>query len=290
MNKINIQQTGGFPLETDTLKALQDAYSMMQAFGEILAPLAIISGCQATGNNVSNGIVYINGEVLEFRGGAASRYVVIREETESRNFENGEQKTVFIRRWATFGESVQQQYEWSEFYRNPSMQALSTMIANRVIWADFNALKNRVDQLEVFARPFSNGNGAVLFLRPANEIPEGWEEVTDLRGRMPLGWDPNDSQFNLVGRVSGVSKTYVEKRHLPPVGIPYKDAYMLESASSNPGVNGKITLGQSYYGNNKADHDNNTLYYRNATTDPIGDGQALDVLNPNRIVIFIKPI
>jgi len=49
MNRINIQQTGGFPLETDTLNAMQNAYDIFNSLGNIIAPLAIVKGCEIVG-------------------------------------------------------------------------------------------------------------------------------------------------------------------------------------------------------------------------------------------------
>jgi len=103
MNKINLQQTGGFPLETDTLDYMQNAYSALQVITALGGDNYILSGCIATGSNVGNGFVVINGEVLEFRGGSVQTNMVIREEKQTRPFENGQAKEVFITRYVTFG-------------------------------------------------------------------------------------------------------------------------------------------------------------------------------------------
>ncbi|MEG0188928.1 MAG: hypothetical protein RR668_09725, partial [Algoriella sp.] len=125
MNKINVQQTGGFPLETDTLNAMQNAYDIFNSLGNIIAPLAIVKGCEIVGNTVANGVVYIDGEVLEFRGGQAGATVIIREETKSKNFENGENKVVYLTRYATFGSSVQNiNYQWVDFHRPMSIKEI----------------------------------------------------------------------------------------------------------------------------------------------------------------------
>ena len=288
MNRINIQQTGGFPLETDTLNAMQNAYDIFNSLGNIIAPLAIIKGCEILGNSVANGVVYINGEVVEFRGGQAGATVIIREETQNKNFENGENKLVCRTRYATFGSSVQTtNYPWSDFHRPKTLQQLEAEKAEK---ATLDNIVTRVKKLEVFARPFSSGFGAVLFLRPAAEIPEGWEEVTDLRGRMPIGQNPDDANLSSVlENFLGGSKTkQIYKSNLPAEGIGYKDAYYIENATTG-GLDGTIYVGENKFGSNKSDNDNNRLFYRNATTDNLGNGVELDVMNPYRIVIFIKP-
>lgn len=103
MNKINFQQTGGFPLETDTLNYMQEAYKTLQAITGLGGDNFILSGCIVAGSNVGNGYIVINGEVLEFRGGVKQTNIIIREEIAQRPFENGQIKDVFFTRYAGFG-------------------------------------------------------------------------------------------------------------------------------------------------------------------------------------------
>lgn len=69
MNKLNFNQTGGFPLSTNILDAMQTAYSLFNKLGGLAGNFAIIFGCEVSGSNVSDGVVYMNGEVLAFKGG-----------------------------------------------------------------------------------------------------------------------------------------------------------------------------------------------------------------------------
>ena len=93
-------------MSTNILDAVQTAYSLFNHLGSLAGELVIISGCVITGNTVSDGAVYINGELLEFKGGSISTSVVIKEETESRVFEDGATKPVIYKRYAGFGSST----------------------------------------------------------------------------------------------------------------------------------------------------------------------------------------
>lgn len=268
MNKINVQQTGGFPLETDTLNAMQNAYDIFNSLGNIIAPLAIVKGCEIVGNTVANGVVYIDGEVLEFRGGQAGATVIIREETKSKNFENGENKVVYLTRYATFGSSVQNiNYQWVDFYRAQTIKQIEEKLNDKTA---FEKLAERVNKLEVFARPFVTGFGAVLFLRPLKEIPEGWEEVTDLRGRMPIGLNPDDNDFNYFEKTGGRKSHTVTKSNLPS-NLP---SQVLTFNGTTPTALGVKT---------------DTNFWVK-TESLAGNNEAINLLNPYRIVIFIKPI
>lgn len=106
MNNVNLQQAGGFPLETDTLDFMQSAYKFLQAFSAIVGDNYVLSGCIKTGANVSDGVIVIAGEVLQFKGGIEQSNIIIREEGVTRLFENGLSKDVFITRYAAFGNGV----------------------------------------------------------------------------------------------------------------------------------------------------------------------------------------
>ncbi len=136
MNKIYANQTGGFPLTTDTLNFLQESYNLFNVLGQLAGNLSIIAGCEITGSNVGNGAVYINGEVLPFVGGTLSANVVIKETIQTRAFENGEQKQVYFTRYATFGIATTS-YKWADFIRVDNLQKLMQKIQSLV--TDLNA-------------------------------------------------------------------------------------------------------------------------------------------------------
>lgn len=266
MNRINIQQTGGFPLETDTLNAMQNAYDIFNSLGNIIAPLAIVKGCEILGNNVANGVVYINGEVLDFRGGQAGATVIIREETQNKNFENGENKLVYRTRYATFGSSVQiTNYPWSDFHRGLTIQQIEAKLNDKT---DFDKLVERVNKLEVFARPFSAGGGMVFFNRPLLEIPEGWREVSDWRGRIPMHINPNDTDINQVGKLFGEKTRTLTTGNLPR--NKYGNDFGAEIKSDG------LPKYLSGYGKG------NDIY--------LGNNEAFSIIPPVKIAIFIEPI
>src|SRR6185437_15077768 len=62
--------------------------------------------------------------------------------------------------------------------------------------------------LKLIAAPFYatalGANGAkVLWNRPASEIPAGWQEWIDIRGRMPIAMDTGDPDFETLGATGG---------------------------------------------------------------------------------------
>ena len=76
MDNIKFNQTGGFPLDTDILGAMQTSYGLFNQLGSLAGDLTILAGCEEVGNNVSEGIVFIAGEVLPFKGGTKGTTVI----------------------------------------------------------------------------------------------------------------------------------------------------------------------------------------------------------------------
>ena len=207
MNKIDVQQTGGFPLETDTLNAMQMAYDIFNSLGNIIAPLAIVKGCDVTGNQVSNGVVYINGEILEFRGGQAGATVIIKEENKNKNFENGENKLVYRTRFATFGSSVQStNYQWSDFHRSISIKEIEKRLVHVGFIQDF--------------------------FGDVSKIPTGWllcngeNGTPDLRGMFIVGYDPDNADYSAIEKTGGAKEVTLTTNQMP------KHKHSASSASS----------------------------------------------------------
>lgn len=118
MNNINFNQEGGFRLSTNIMAAVQASYRLFNALGWLGGDMTIINGCEVNGTNVSDGVVFINGEVLPFKGGNASANVIIRENVISYPFQNGVVKPVIRERYASFGTSTPNStYSWANFKR-----------------------------------------------------------------------------------------------------------------------------------------------------------------------------
>ena len=77
MNRLNFNHSIGFPLETNILSEMQTAWSILNAFCGIVGNYAILQGCTVVGTTVSDGVVCIDGEVIEFKGGQVQSSVII---------------------------------------------------------------------------------------------------------------------------------------------------------------------------------------------------------------------
>lgn len=129
MNKLDVNQVGGFPLTTRILDELQKIPAVFNAYGGLSGDKTIISGCEVVGSNVGPGVVFVNNETFEFRGGSIQTKVIIKEDTENLVFENNESKTVIRTRYVTFGTGINAM-NWEDFKRPIQTKELVTLFAS----------------------------------------------------------------------------------------------------------------------------------------------------------------
>lgn len=269
MNYLEFIQTGGFPFDANDLDNMQASYQVFNNLGQLAGDFSIIRGCVITGATISDGIIYINGEVLEFKGGQVEPNVIIIDEPDAEEFENGQVHNVFHKRYATFG-IASTSYPWSNFKRAFPTNQIPEALALKEDKATILGLITRLEKLEEKNSVFQNGGAMVFWNKPANQIPNGWREVVDWKGRIPVGFDPLQVEFNAIGKTGG-SKT----KQLSITEIPsHTHNGHLVQASSNWRSGGDSS------GNN-------------ATSVPgasgaTGGGQAFSILNPYRTVLFIE--
>lgn len=99
MKKINFGYAGGFPLQTDTLDFMQNAYQeafagLAQAFGDKV----ILSGCVITDNAISDGIISYYGEIIPFKGGTYTNNAgyLFSDTSDIGTFQDGSSHPVYI--------------------------------------------------------------------------------------------------------------------------------------------------------------------------------------------------
>lgn len=208
MNNINFNQDGGFRLSTNVLSAVQASYTLFNALGWIGGNMTIISGCDVNGSTVGDGVVFINGEVFNFKGGNIGTNVIIKETVTDYPFQNGSVKPVIHERFVGFGTSIpENNYLWSDFKR---------LFATKDIQEFKDNHNNRITALE--NRPSDRIIGEVIrFDQPLVVLPPaGWEDwnPVDEQGRVWVARSTTDADFAL-GSTGGAKKHQLIKTELP---------------------------------------------------------------------------
>lgn len=154
-------------------------------------------------------MVYIDGEVLPFKGASISEKVIIVETSQKRIFKDGVEKAVEFTRYATFGNSING-HLWADFKRPLNNQQIENQS-----FTDENSLLKRLEKLEERVRKTVPIGLVAIWDRPADQIPGGWEEHTEMQGNVPVGYKSSDSSFNRIGTEIGNKTEQIELSHLP---------------------------------------------------------------------------
>lgn len=264
MNNVHFNQTGGFPLDTNVLDFMQKSLQQMQNIGYGLGDLVIVKGCEKVGSTITDGVVFIDGEILPFKGGNEGANVIISSTTTNGLNENGESIQIETTREARFGSSGSNFYKWADFKRP---------YKNVNIWG----LISRIEALEQKPSPIPLGLVAI-WNKPSNiPIPLGWQEVTDLAGKVPVGLLANDADFGTIGQTGGT-----KKHQLTIEEMPAHNHQQGSEALYNKFGGGIYVGGRTYVGKTEQPS------YEKQNTSTTGGNQSHNNLQPYQVVKFIE--
>lgn len=142
------------------------------------------------------------------------------------------------------------------------------------------AIQPMLDKLAVF----QEGGGMLFWNKPLADIPLGWQEVVDWRGRMPIGLKIDDTDFNVMGKQGGEKKRKILKANLPAVGADFW--YQKSTSGQWRTSGGSGTPTTNVVGD--ANISNAWEFSVAAKTRNLGDGADFELLNPYRVVLFIE--
>lgn len=131
-----------------------------------------------------------------------------------------------------------------------------------------NYLESVIGTMNKIITPIVNGGTPLLWMKPANEIPAGYTEVTEFRGKSIIGLDPNDTDFNVVMKEIGSKEFSLTKNNLPSSLNTDIMKYKNKETTSVG-----VRTGTDFF----------------VSLENIGgNGIAVKKLDPSRIVMFIK--
>ena len=269
MNNLNFNQDGGFRMSTDILAAVQASYSLFNALGWIGGNKTIISGCEVTGSNVSDGVVFVNGEVFNFKGGNVGTNVIVKENVISYPFQNGSVKEVIHERYVGFGTSLPEStYLWADFkrlFQTKDIQTFKDDFETRI-----TALENKPSEWPIGS--VIRYDQPLVVLPPAGFVDHIPDEE---QGRVWVSRSLSDPDFGL-GSVGGEKTHTLNINEIPSHSHPY------DEIANN--TNGGVDIGVGYDGGN------NRFHRRTPNTGNVGGGQSHNNLQPYIGVRFIKRV
>lgn len=220
MDKQNFESKDRFPLSTQSLSFMQDMIKASAQLALIGGDNYILSGCVTTNNNVSDGIIVIDGEIMPFEGGAIVETITIIEETipvsaNGLTFENAR-----IKRHAKFatGTGVNY-YPWANFKHLQTNKQLE----------EAKATIKYVDDAIAGIQAGSIPTGViVMWSGSVFDIPKGWQlcddtpisgtdkRTPDLRGRFIVGYNKDDNDYESLSLKGGNKRISLREENTPP--------------------------------------------------------------------------
>ena len=184
-----------------------------------------------------------------------------------------------------------------QFETNDVVEGGAGGIDNRPLLQLANRTKYLYDTMNALLLPITSGKGWLLFNDIVANIPAGWEEVVEMRGRAPFGLD-TVAPLNAIGNAAGSKTKVLTAANLPPHS---HKLFGNEQVDGNDGgEDAKVLMNHpDRFAAVKAfdtDSDNFDYSFGSSTLTPSagnsgngpGTATAIDILNPYRVVTFIK--
>lgn len=125
---------------------------------------------------------------------------------------------------------------------------------------------------------FTVGGAMFIWNKPVNQIPAGYQEVTNMKGKTIFGFDIANPLFNVVGNPGGSATKTIARVNLPAEKIKvYPQGFRYGENGATPGA---------FYGSSGDSGDVGGSGF--TESENLGSGTPMDVLNPYRIVAFIE--
>lgn len=268
-------QTGGVPLTNDLMALIEEAYGIFETLADVAGNLTILSGAEITGSTVKPGIVAIEGKLYYFEGGTTTSKVYINTEEIQETFQDQTTKTLIKKRTVKFGQSTIT-YNWTDFVRLESLKGMMQKLTS---------IESRLTTLEQKTAPIINGGIVLPWFKPFNEIPAGWKECTDLRGKTIVGLDPNDNDFSTLKGDFGTKTHLLTENEMPSHTHSIND----------PGHKHKFGASIGWSGGSAATRHDTTKNFDTTTEktgitiNNTGGSQPHNNVQPSKIAYYIEP-
>lgn len=198
MNKYTAQGDG-FPADNEFLMLIQSIIGEVAQLATIGGTNYVLKGCEVVGGNAAAGWMVINGEILEFEGGAVNTHIAISETVENATYledlspvdGQGDSKPTYFYRKAVFAAAGT---PWASIEKSPLAE-----------------IKRRLPPV---ACP-------QLYFGSVAAIPEGWQlcdgtnGLPDLTGKFVVGYDPGDVDYDAIGKEGGAKGVILTEAQMP---------------------------------------------------------------------------
>lgn len=291
MNRQNFEAKDRFPLSTQALSFMQDMVFATAQLALIGGDNYILSGCTVSGGSVSDGVIVVAGEPIPFKGGAAVATITIVEENVSVSANGLTFDRARTLRYAKFATGSGSNYlNWADF------KPLKTNKQLEEAKATVKYVDDEVAKIQAGSIPTGV---IVMWSGDVSEVPQGWQlcdnslipgtnnkRTPDLRGKFIVGYNNDDVDYDVVGKVSGEKQVKLSLEQIPSHSHKVKDYYFSERHNVG-GLDGTDYSPNASIGSGDSDNDNHYLYYKIHDTEVTGGSMAHENRPPYYVLAFI---
>lgn len=241
MNKIDLTSGDRLPQYREALKRLQDMIFMVGGVTALGGDNYILSGCDEKDNEqISDGLVVINGELMPFLGAKKQSRIDIKETRTDVEAFGTTYPELYTDRVAVFSSTGQ--YYWEDMKRIMSNKDLEQKI-NNIQGESPGFVKmwsGRIDRLDDI---YMLADGRLMKTAEFPELAryygmESYESfnLPNLAGRFIVGFDPQNKDYNAIGNTGGEDKVTLTEDEMPnhTHGIKFTENKWGDNANSRP--------------------------------------------------------
>ncbi len=306
-----LQPNKNFPIDCETLDALQTNIAMLSILGNIVGDKTILLGCELELNNTRRKAGYVflktndfpDGEVLYWEGGNVSGGMYLNQETIEVTAQGYDFPQAYTVRSLAAGVGIEN-YVWNDFkaFKTPSQLddynktqdaeiaklvpaplGIVQMWAGSKVPAGYELCEGQQlkisDYPEMYNAIGTTFNNAYSYNGTRYSTTSGYFRLPDLRGRFVVGYNVSDGDYNSYGDVGG-EKTHALKLTAMPA---HTHQQYLWAGASGDWEGG----GRNSYPNSTSWHDRTTQF---GSTGSAGSGIAHENRPPYYVLAYIMKV
>lgn len=242
-----LQPNKNFPVDCETMDALQTNIALLQVLGNLAGDKAILLGCEEEQNGTRRKAGYVflrtrdfpEGEVIYWEGGTVSGGMYLCQEVIAVTAQGYEFPQAYTVRSLKPGVGSEN-YKWEEFSEAATTPALRAEIkelreaiskmqgaplgivemwAGETVPAEYELCEGQQlkidDYPELFAAIGTTFNRAYSASGSRYSTSAGYFRLPDLRGRFVVGYNPSDADYDEFGAAGGEKKHTLKVSELP---------------------------------------------------------------------------
>lgn len=308
--RLLLQPNKNFPVDAETLDAMQTNNALVQVLGNIVGDKSILLGCEVEAAKRAPGYVFVRtndnpeGEVIFWEGGNVDGGMYLAQENVAVSAQGYDFPQAYTVRSLKPGVGSEN-YFWADFTQHLTVAELEQKCTDlqetlaKVKPTPLGVIEMWGGMLTAIPEGYMLCDGGSLLIKDYPELYAvlgmthgGTAGATfnrpDLRGRFVVGQQDGDNDYTTIGQKGGEKQHQLTTDEMPEHVHKVRDYYWSER--DQVGVNGSDYMGNGLAGSGATDWDNNYFAYKNHDTDSAGGVKSHENRPPYYVLAYIMRV